>query len=161
MNQTILDASLDNLNDIIIPQAVGYFPLAPGWYVVGLLVLSLLFHFLFLFFSTYKKNLYRREALEELEHFTKQNKEEAIELLSLAKRVAIVAFGRETIAKLSSTSWWDFMQEHSKVRVSSQLRENIEKILYDRGYECSSSDYTDIKTFVLLWIKTHKVIENV
>ena len=161
MNQTILDSSLDNLNDIIIPQAVGYFPLAPGWYVVGLLVLSLLFHFLFLFFSTYKKNLYRREALEELEHFTRQNKEEAIELLSLAKRVAIVTFGRETIAKLSSNSWWDFMQEHSKVRVSNQLRENIENILYDRGYECSSSDYNDIQTFVLLWIKTHKVIENV
>ena len=45
MNQTIAQASLDNLNDIIVPEAVGFLPLAPGWILVILLVLSLLFHF--------------------------------------------------------------------------------------------------------------------
>ncbi len=30
MNQTIAEASLDNLHDIIIPPAIGFFPLAPG-----------------------------------------------------------------------------------------------------------------------------------
>ena len=161
INQTILDASLDNLNDIITPQAVGYFPPAPGWYIVGLLAFTLLFHFSVLFYSRYKKNLYKREALKELEHLTQQNKEEAIELLSLAKRVAIVAYGREMIAKLSSSAWWDFMEDNSKVKISTELRENIQTILYDKSYECSEHNFKEIKSLVHLWIKTHKVIENV
>jgi hypothetical protein len=161
INQTILDASLDNLNDIIVPHAVGYFPPAPAWYIVGLLVLAFLFHLLFQFYISYKKNLYKREALKEIEHLTQQNREEVIALLSLAKRVAIVAYGRGTIAKLSSSAWWDFMQTHSKVKVSRELRVSIEKILYDKSFECSGSDFNDIKSFVKLWIKTHKVIANV
>ena len=45
MNKTIAQASLDNLHDIIVPDGVGFFPPAPGWIVVGLLLLALLFHF--------------------------------------------------------------------------------------------------------------------
>ena len=161
MNQTIAEASLDKLHDIITPEAVGYFPLAPGWVVVGLLVLALLFHFAIQTYSEYKKSLYKREALKELESFTKQSQEESVALLSLAKRVAIVAYGRERIAKLSADSWWDFMEEHSKAKVSSQLRENIDKMLYDKSYESSHTDYNAIKAFVTLWIKTHKGAEDV
>ena len=47
MNKTIAEASLDNLHDIIMPDAVGLFPLAPGWVMVLLLLLALLFHFIF------------------------------------------------------------------------------------------------------------------
>ena len=56
MNQTIAEASLDNLNDIIVPDAVGFFPLAPGWVIVILLVLALLFHFAFMAYSRYKRS---------------------------------------------------------------------------------------------------------
>ena len=161
MNKTIAEASLDNFHDIIVADAVGYFPPAPGWYVLGLLVLALLFHFAIQTYAKYKKNLYRREALKELESFSEQSQEETVLLLSLAKRVAIAAYGRETIAKLSSDSWWDFMEEHSKVKVNKELRENIAKILYDKGYESKQSDSLAIKTFVTLWVKTHKGVENV
>ena len=161
MNKTIAEASLDNFHDIIVPDAIGYFPPAPGWYVLGLLALALLFHFAIQTYAKYKKNLYRREALKELESFSEQSQEETVLLLSLAKRVAIVAYGRERIAKLSADSWWDFMEEHSKVKVSKELRKNIAKILYDKGYESKQSDALAIKTFVTLWIKTHKGSENV
>jgi len=161
MNQTIVEASLDHLHDIIVPEAVGYFPLAPGWVVLVLLALALLFHFAIQIYAKYKKSLYRREGLKELESFTEQSQEETVELLSLAKRVAIAAYGRETIAKLSADSWWDFMEKHSKVKVSSQLRKNIAKILYDKSYESNHQDYNAIKTFVTLWIKTHKGIKDV
>ncbi len=161
MNKTIAEASLDNLHDIIIPDAVGYLPPAPGWYVLGLLVLSLLFHFSIGFYKRYKKSLYRREALDELCSYEERGKDETLHLLTLAKRVAITAYGREEIAMLSGDSWWDFMEQHSKAKVSKELRVQIAYLLYDKAYEPNSVDYSSIKEFVTLWINTHKVSNNV
>ncbi len=161
MNKTIAEASLDNLHDIILPEAVGYLPPAPGWYVLALLVLALLFHFSMGFYKRYKKSLYRREALDELGSYEAQGKEEMLHLLTLAKRVAIAAYGREEIAKLSAESWWNFMEQHSKARVSKELRVQIANLLYDKTYDTKSIDSSAIKKFVTLWIKTHKVSPHV
>ena len=161
MNKTIAEASLDNLHDIIVPEAIGYLPLAPGWYVVGLIVLALLFHFGMYFYKQYQESLYKREALVELAHYKAQGKDEVIKLLTLAKRVAISAYGREKIAKLSGESWWDFMEEHSKAKVNKALRVEIDNILYDKTYESNASDATSIRAFVTRWIKTHKVTKDV
>ena len=75
MNQTIAEASLDNLHDIIVPDAVGFFPLAPGWYFVILLCLTLLFHFGWKSYVRYQKNQYRRDAEKELEALNNKNRE--------------------------------------------------------------------------------------
>ena len=161
MNKTIAEASLDNLHDIIIPDAIGFFPPAPGWYILGLLLFALLFHFTLRFYARYKKSLYRREALKELDRYQGENKEETLQLLSLAKRVAIVAYGREESATLSGESWWNYMEQHSKVNISKALRDEMSKLLYDETYESDSSHYRTIKIFVREWIKTHKVEQYV
>lgn len=161
INKTIAEASLDKLHDIIVPEPIGLFPLAPGWYVVGLLVLALLFHFGVFFYNRYTKALYRREALEELHSVSEQGREEILQLLTLAKRTAIGAYGREKTATLSEESWWDFMEEHSKVKVSQELRTQIENFLYDDTFPSDRIDTPAIKAFVTLWIKTHKVSEDV
>ena len=161
MNKTIAEASLDNLHDIIIPEAVGCLPPAPGWYMLGLLLLALLGHFVMNAYKRYKKSLYKREALVEVGRYKEESKEDMIHLLTLAKRVAITAYGREEIAKLSGDSWWDFMEQHSKAKVSKELRVQIAYLLYDRDYDHDSVDYPAIKNFVTLWIKTHKVSDHV
>jgi len=156
MNKTIAQASLDNLHDIIVPDAVGFFPPAPGWYVVALLFLALLFHFMVQSYKEYKKSLYKREALKELETYKKNSKEDVIALLSLAKRVGLAAFGRHKIAILSDDSWWNFMEQHSKAKVDAQEREALSKLLYDASYTMDNALYENTKAFVTLWIKTHK-----
>jgi len=161
MNQTIQEASLDNLHDIILPDAVGFFPLAPGWIIVGVLLLSLLFHFVVKGYERYKKTLYRREALRELERNTDESKEEAVVLLSLARRVAIAAYGREETAPLTGDAWWNFMENNSKVQISGELREKITTLLYDRRSTGEYSYYQTIRSIVEVWIKTHKVPGNV
>jgi len=161
INKTIAEASLDNLHDIIIPDAIGFLPPAPGWVIFGLLLLALLFHFTLRFYLRYKKSLYRREALTELGRYQGENKEETLQLLSLAKRVAIVAYGREESATLTGESWWNYMEAHSKVKISKELRNEMSKLLYDETYESNSSHYRAIKTFVTLWIKIHKAEHHV
>jgi len=161
MNKTIAEASLDNLHDIIVPDAIGFFPPAPGWYIVGLLLLTLLFHWSIQGYKKYQKSQYKRDALKELETYNQSNKEEVIMLLSLAKRVGIVAFGRPNIAKLSDDSWWDFMEQHSKAKVPSALRITLSKCLYDASYIMDSGLYEQTKTMVTVWIKTHKENKDV
>ena len=156
MNKTIAEASLDNLHDIIVSDPVGFFPPAPGWVIVLLLLLALLFHTLMRAYTRYKRSLYRREALEELGMYKEHSKKNASSVLLLAKRVAMAAYGREDIAKLYDDSWWDFMEKHSKAKVSRRTREDIAKLLYDETYTMNNALQDTIIKFVTLWIKTHK-----
>lgn len=161
MNKTIAEASLDNLHDIIVPEAVGFFPPAPGWNIVLLLLLTLLFHFAIQAYKRYKKSQYRRKALKELDTCMQHSKKNAIALLSLAKRVAIAAYGRESIAKLYDDTWWDFIENHSKAKMGTQEREDIAKLLYDESYVMNTILQDKITKLVRLWIKTHKVERDV
>jgi len=161
MNKTIAEASLDNLNDIIVPPMVGFFPLAPGWYIVLLLALALLFHFAYQKYKAYGKEQYRRDAEEELEALNDKNRDNTIALLGLAKRVAISAYGRETIVPLDGDTWWDFMEEHSKATVNSDTRASIEKLLYEKNIAFDTCVFDAVFLMVSQWIETHKVVPHV
>jgi len=161
LNQTIAEASLDKLNDIIVPPLVGFFPLAPGWYIVFLLIVALLFHFAYQRYETYKKEQYRRDAEEELEALNDKNRENTIALLSLAKRVGISAYGREAIVPLNGDAWWDFMEEHSNATVNSDTRASIEKLLYEEDIAFDVCVFDTVFLMVSQWIETHKVVPHV
>ena len=160
MNRTLAEASLDNLHDIIVPEPVGIFPLAPGWTVLILLFLTLLFHFGWQKYLHYQKEQYRRDALAALESLTENGQNNTLSLLSLAKRVGISAYGRESTATLSDMRWWDFVQAHSKAKVDAALRSRIEKALYAES-ALDENTYRTLFFQVERWIITHKVAEDV
>ena len=160
MNKTIAEASLDHLHDIMLPEPIGLFPLAPGWILLILLLLTLLFHFAWQYYLQYKKTQYKRDALEELQTLKGQNREHTLSLLTLAKRTAMAAYSRENIATLTDDSWWDFMQNESKTEVPVFLREEIQHFLYsDRALDDNA--YHTLFSMVETWIKTHKGLPNV
>jgi hypothetical protein len=160
INQTISQASLDNLNDIIIPDAVGLFPLAPGWIIGAALLLTLLFHIALKQYLHYKQTLYKKEGLQELESCTLDNNEGIVSILSLAKKVGIAAYGRQRVAKLDGNLWWDFMEQNSKVKVNKELRDNIAALLYEENPLDQSVHFEEIKSMVFVWIRTHKVVHH-
>ena len=155
MKRTLAEASLDNLHDIIVPEPIGIFPLAPGWIVLILLFLTLLFHFGWQKYMLYIKAQYRRDAIAELETLTENSREDTLLLLSLAKRVGISAYGRERIATLRNDAWWDFMQSHSKTEIEAGLREEIDKALYAEK-PLDDADYRALFLQIERWITTHK-----
>ena len=128
---------------------------------MALLFFALLFHFALRRYKQYKKSQYRREALKELVIYTQESRDHTIALLSLAKRVGIAAYGRKEVTKLSADSWWDFMENHSKVKVNTELREKIDKLLYDASYTMNSALYDNVEECVSLWIKTHRMGRDV
>ena len=161
MNQTIAEASLDNLHDIITPEAVGIFPWAPGWNILFLLLLALLFHFGVKRYALYQKEVYKREALKELKRYGQKSRGNTLAILALAKRVAISAYGREEVAHLHDDRWWDFMEKHSEVHLPSVLRKDISTLLYSDGFVVDDSLYDTLFTLVKGWTETHRVEENV
>lgn len=160
INKTIEQASLDNLHDIVPLEEIGFFPLAPGWFILFALLLTIIFHLSIKIYKYYKNTRYRREAKKELNIYKKVSNENSILLLSLAKRVGITAYTRKAVAHLSTNQWWDFIELNSKVKINSALRQEINLLLYDSTFIIDASLYKKLKKLIKLWIISHRVDIN-
>ncbi|MEI2781093.1 MAG: DUF4381 domain-containing protein, partial [Candidatus Competibacter sp.] len=58
--------SLDRLHDLVLPPAVPWWPLAPGWYLVIALALVAVMWMTLRAWRQWQSNAYRREAAREL-----------------------------------------------------------------------------------------------
>ena len=161
INQTILDASLDKMHDIVTPEAIGFFPLADGWYILLLFSLALLYHFAHRYYLDYHQNRYRGAALQEMKSLKNRNRADTMALLKLAKRVAISGYGREVAAKLYDESWFEFVQNNSRAKISTSLRDEMRRVMYDKSGEFDKTLYGEIYYWVEEWIVTHRVDRDV
>jgi len=151
--------SLDLMHDIIVPPAISFWPLAPGWYALALIVLAYVLHLALKLWTQYRENAYRREALDELS-LNEEGTAEMERLLTLMKRVALQHFGRENVAALSGTLWWEFVEQHSKVKVESSLRLLSQKVLYSSDVQVTTEALAKMKKITKIWIKTHGALDD-
>ena len=113
-------ASLQNLNDIVLPVTVGWWPLAPGWYfLIGLFLIALAW-LSYRSLQRWIKNRYRRAALTELQLLaddtqSAEKRDSSLrQLPALLKRTALSAYPRNQVASLSGDDWYGFL--NSQVR---------------------------------------------
>lgn len=95
------------------PPPAGWWPLAPGWWV--LLTLLALIISLFIYWQTRPQVRLRRIALRELENLQTTITDDsnlARELEHLLRRYAVARYGRDTVASLSGERWIAFVIEH-------------------------------------------------
>lgn len=100
------------LRDIHIPEAIGLWPPAIGWWILAVLIPLLLF----LSYKLYKR-ITRKTALKSVKKqikILKDNQElneqqKLIELSSLMRRTAVSIFPREDVASLTGDVWLDFL----------------------------------------------------
>ena len=95
------------------PGAASWWPLAPGWW--GLLVLLLAAVAGLAFWYRRPRARLRRAALAELAHIEAtalSDADLARGLEHLVRRYAVVRFGRATVASLSGARWIDFVVAH-------------------------------------------------
>lgn len=108
-------ASLQNLNDIILPAAVGWWPLAVGWYFLIALMLLVLVWFSYQWLHGWVKNRYRRAALRELQvlevqiHKAEERDANLRQIPILLKRAALSVYPRSQVASLSGEDWFNFL----------------------------------------------------
>jgi hypothetical protein len=109
-------ASLANLQDIVVPEAISWWPLAPGWYGVGALLVMLTVWAGLRGWRRHRRDAYRRQALRELEALRAARGEADGGLLladvaELLRRVALSAYPRSRVVGLTGEAWLGFLDQ--------------------------------------------------
>ena len=133
-------ASLQNLNDIVIPPDVSWWPLAPGWYVVAAILLLLVVWFIFRSLRHRKDNRYRITALREFRTLAEdirqgQNPDTSLrQIPGLLKRTALSAYPRNEVASLHGEDWHRFLNSTvPRPAFSDSDARTLEQISYSTG----------------------------
>jgi len=119
-----LQEALKDLRDIHQPDPVSIWPLAPGWWILILLVPVLIFLIRYLLKRKSKPN-YKKLASEELQNIIadfeiQRNSHKTIGEISLFIRKALVAKnGNEQIAGLIGEDWLDYLDRVSGTKLFS------------------------------------------
>lgn len=158
-------ASLQNLNDIVLPEVVDWWPLAPGWYLLFGILLIAVSWFGYRSLKRWHNDHYRRAALKELGVLTAdiQNQETRDSSLRqipiLLKRTALSAYPRSQVASLSGKDWHVFL--NSKLRTplfTESTAHTLDRISYTRG-DLREIDTQAVTTLLLAsrqWLKHHR-----
>lgn len=151
---------LKQLHDIHLPPPIPVWPLAPGWYVLGLFIISLLLICSYRYWRHLKKQAYRKWALRELQRIQQGYDQEPLSYLSaistLLRRIAITAYPQQTVASLQGQAWLAFLDRTGK---TNQFSQGVGKILADAPYQSQLNTALSPEFFKLVnhWIRHHYV----
>jgi hypothetical protein len=142
---------IQQLAPLRTPDPIGFWPLAPVWWVVvGLLVIALGFLY-FQWLKRYQRNAYRREALKWLSELQEANSD--VHALSGAlKATALNAYEATSVASLSDESWPNFLRD-SCSKLSSDALDVLSRAHAPNPESLSALDWRD----AALWVKHHEV----
>ena len=142
---------IQQLAPLRTPDPIGFWPLAPVWWVViGLLVIALSF-LCFQLLKRYQRNSYRREAVKWLSELQEANSD--VQALSGAlKATALNAYEATSVASLSDESWPNFLRE-SCSKLSDNALDVLSRVHAPNPGVVSALDWRD----AALWVKYHEV----
>ena len=150
---------LQQLRDIHLPEPVGWWPPAPGWWILAALVIGLLLFLLVQWRKRQQLSKYRREALQILaelqaEHQLQGNNREYLqELLRLLRRVVKTAYPEQHWEALST----NLLLEELNLQIHETL--DIDVLLYaDRPEQpISASQLDSFVASLRNWILHHRI----
>lgn len=146
--QPIPPEDLSRLHDLVEPEAVAWWPLAPGWYGLTALVLLLLLVLAFRSWKRWKADAYRREALHEL-----AGASDPAAIGALLRRTALAEFPRTEMAKLSGSAWLDWLSGTGPEPLGQGLRYQLVEGVYAPEH---SGDLTALRTWASQWIRARR-----
>jgi hypothetical protein len=150
--------SLQNLNEIVLPAPVPWWPPAPGWYLLAGFLLLLLMFLAVRWRRRWLRNAYRRRALAELAAM-REDESELRELPALLKRTALAAWPRQDVAGLSGTDWHEFLDASGG---EGRFRDGAGLILDRLSYGAAEAPLPDVARRLQLleaaecWLRRHR-----
>ena len=107
---------IHGIDEIMLPEAITWWPSAPGWKVLGLTLLAWLLLRMVRLARRWWRNRYRREALSQLKKIQQQAGSKALDVVAslpyYIKATALQAYPRAEVASLSGESWLAFLDAH-------------------------------------------------
>lgn len=128
------------LRDIHLPEAISWWPLAPGWWILLASVL-LIFAALFIARKNYRSKQLKRDIKSELELIKQQyqqtlNKSQLAKSLSiLLRRASISYYPKTNIAGLTGEHWLAYL-DNANVKLSEKnsFKSNTGEVLLSAPY---------------------------
>lgn len=140
------------LNPPLEPAPVAFSYMAPGWWMILLLAIVLVYFLIKLATSYYRKTAYKREALAAAKALNENTPDE--QFLAVLRNTAIQAYGRENVAAVHGKEWAGLLEkaiDHKRsVKEFEQLFNND---LYKNT--ALQVDKAELKDFIIYWINHH------
>ena len=142
---------IQQLAPLRAPEPIGWWPLAPVWWVVISLVAIGLGFLCFKLLQRYQRNAYRREALQWLSELQDESAD-AQALNRALKATALQAYDATSVASLSGDGWIRFLRDSCPKLDNDALDILSRAHTYDPG-AVSVLDWRDAR----LWVTHHEV----
>lgn len=158
MNEAQQKQLLEQMRGIHLPEAIGWWPLAPGWWIVIALGLCALIAGLYHWRKYVLRNIYRTFASSELQkHYlqwqSNSSNSQYIESANEVMRRAIKHISGETIlSSHSGKQWADTLDKFSKTPLSDNTRFALSKACYQPEPQV---DIEELHQQLCVWLKTH------
>lgn len=150
--------SLQNLNDIVLPGAVPWWPPAPGWYALLAILSAVFLWWSFRGLKAWRRNTYRRQALRELVSIESRGAAAASEIPRLLKRAALSAWPRAQIAALHGAEWHAFLdQSAAEGAFADGVGPLLDRVSYGAsdGRAISREEFARLCSAARQWLKRH------
>jgi hypothetical protein len=148
---------LNQLRDIHLPDAISYWPFAPGWYILFFLIFIATPYLIWFLIKKRKLDLYKKTIFLALE---KLGKEKNIsQIATLLKRIAINRHGNK-VACLQGREWIAFL-EKTKQKKSASFESELGELLIKASYQKNVSETDQQKLPALMGLITQWVKKNV
>jgi len=158
-------ASLQNLNDIVLPPAVDWWPLAPGWYVLAGLLVLVLAWFGYRSVRRWQANRYRRAALIELQQLSRGMEDASMreaclrQVPVLLKRAAVSAYPRSQVAALTGAPWVQFLNSTlSRPVFTPVVGCYLDQLAYETGnlHAIDAQARAELLASSRKWLQSHR-----
>jgi hypothetical protein len=149
---------LSQLRDIHAAPAVPWWPPAPGWWIVAVLMLALLFWMGRRVFARFKNHQRRKQMLAWIDHLNanidpqKEPQAYLSTINRIFKLVALRAFPAQQCASLAGQDWADFLAANMQRPKSSESLDVLASGPYDPAPEFDPQLMSELTRF---WIKQH------
>jgi len=147
-------ASLANLQDIVVPSAAALWPPAPGWFVIGAILVVLAVAGIVMALVRRHRSAYRRAALAELESVGAKDKRTIRQIAELLKRTALAAYPRAEVAALTGETWVKWLETTGDVTAPDSVRQALVAGVHRTS---QPSDPELLRHFAEAWIRRHRV----
>jgi len=107
---------IHGIDEIMLPEAISWWPSAPGWQVLGVILVAWLLLRVIRLVRYWWRNRYRREALRQLQQVQQQADGQMQDVVAVIpyyiKVTALQAYPRAEVASLSGDTWLAFLDAH-------------------------------------------------
>ena len=149
------------LRDIHLPAPISWWPPAPGWWLLAILVVTLIVFSIRWWQRRLAQNCYRAEALQHLDELqlslTNEPLDQCREILALLRRTAKTAYPQLSIeSELTSAMLTRLNQCCATPVFDEEIQQQLGKIPYQKNPEISEKLIQKLRESTRQWLKKHQ-----